>query len=311
MRVAVCVSGSLRQFKSCYENLVENLFSVDGYEYDFFLSSWDSKIRHHKVDFEDEGTFEEAINLYKPKKYNYEIYNNTKRNEIASFCGLTEHQRKYGGSKSLKRQFKNKKTGGWYAHNYVGQLYNIYKANELKKDYEKENGFKYDLSMRIRYDAWVTRGKLTKAICSNIKEKEVIVSEYLWQNKEPWKSGPDDKFAIGTSESMDVFSSMYTSFPTLLEQHMKEHKAFIITHPSIVRICQNNKIKLTKINIGVQAYYKYMLYNKKQEGQIEAKLKEDLKTLDSATDLKKQEITKWKEERRLIREQQGKGRKKK
>ena len=52
---------------------------------------------------------------------------------------------------------------------------------------------------------------------------------------------------------------------TRKQQHMKEHEAFITTHPSIVRICKNNKIKLTKINIGVQAYYKYMLYNKKQE----------------------------------------------
>tara|TARA_R110002167_G_scaffold53699_21_gene153704 strand:- start:1635 stop:2543 length:909 start_codon:yes stop_codon:yes gene_type:complete len=290
MRVAVCVSGSLRQFKSCYENLVEHLFSVNGCEYDFFLSSWDSKIRHHKVDFEDEGTFEEAISLYKPKKYNYEIYNNEKRNELANLSGLIEHQRKYGGGKSLKRQFKHKVTGGWYAHNYIGQLYNIYKANELKKDYEKENNFKYDLSIRIRYDAWVTRGGLTKTICDNIKEDEILVSEYLWQNKEPWTTGPDDKFAIGTSESMDMFSSMYTNFPKLLEQHMKEHEAFIITHPSIVRICENNKLKLTKVDVVVQVYYKLMGY--KFKGAKNPNLNEELKAIKSATKIAKDEIFK-------------------
>ena len=297
MKVAVCVSGSLRQFKSCYENLVEHLFSVDGCEYDFFLSSWDSQIRHHKVDFEDEGTFEEAINLYKPKKYNYEIYNDEKRRDIANFSGVTAHQENYYETKKgLGRQFRHKATGGWYAHNYIGQLYNIYKANELKKDYEKENNFKYDLSIRIRYDAWVTRGGLTKTICNNIKEKEILVSKHLWQKRYPWATGPDDKFAIGTSESMDMFSSMYTNFPKLLEQHIKEHKAFIITHPAIVRICENNKLKLTKVGVGVQVYYKVMGY--KAKCKVDPNLKEELKALRSATKIAKDEITETKIRRR-------------
>ena len=279
------------------------MFSVDGCEYDFFLSSWDSKIRHHKVDFEDEGTFEEAVSLYDPKKYNYEIYDDKKRKELANHSGLTAHRKKYSGNKYLGRLFKNKETGGWYAHNYVGQLYNIYKANELKKDHEKENNFKYDLSIRIRYDAWVTRGGLTKTICNNIKENEIVVSEHLWQ-RDPvniWRHGPDDKFAIGTSESMDIFSSMYTNFPKLLEQHMKEHKAFIITHPSIVRICENNKLKLTQINVGVQAYYKVVGYKSKGKNKSNPNLGKELKALKSATKIAKDKITETKIRRKKKR----------
>ena len=79
MKVAVCISGSLRQFKTCYPHLKEYFFGIEGVEYDFFLSTWDSKVAHEKVDFRDEGTFEEVLGLYKPKRYNYEAYDDKKR----------------------------------------------------------------------------------------------------------------------------------------------------------------------------------------------------------------------------------------
>jgi len=39
-----------------------------------------------------------------------------------------------------------------YAHNAMGMYYKIMKCNELKKLYESEMGFKYDVVIRARLD---------------------------------------------------------------------------------------------------------------------------------------------------------------
>ena len=51
--------------------------------------------------------------------------------------------------------------------------------------------------------------------------------------------------------------------------------------------------------MGVQAYYKVMGYKRKDK--LDPNLKDDLKAIASATKIKKQKITKQKEERRSRR----------
>ena len=257
MKIAVCMSGSLRQFKTCYPNLKDSLFGLEGIEYDFFLSSWDSKIRHQKVDFKDEGSFQEALDLYKPKKYNYEIYDKEKRKEIYELSGL---------SKVDMKQFRGSKM-----NNYIGQLYNIYQANKLKSEYEKEKGFKYDLSMRMRYDGWVFRGALTKEAIININEGEIAVTSLGWvtntnkNTNKPWRQGPDDKFAIGKSHEMDIYSSMFVNFEDILMLNIDKYQSFPLIHSCIGEICKRNNIKITQVELGVSVYYKIVGYDRNME----------------------------------------------
>lgn len=64
MKVAYCFSGQLRNFKSIYPNLKENILDPTGADVYAFLWEWDDSVPKR---FEDEGTIGEFVDLYKPK----------------------------------------------------------------------------------------------------------------------------------------------------------------------------------------------------------------------------------------------------
>ena len=262
MKVAVCVSGSLRQFKTCHPHLKEYFFGLEGVEYDFFLSTWDSKVPHEKVDFRDEGTFEELLDLYKPKKYNLEVYDDKKREELAELSGLNEYQKIRCADYTRQNNnlsYKDWVTGGTIAHNIVGMFYNIYQANKLKCEYEKEKGFKYDICMRLRFDGWVDNGNpITKKQLQDVKDGQIVVAKGRWNKAihQPWRFGPDDKFAMGKSHDMDCYSSVFKDFRQIIDFYATQYGYFPITHGCIVRTCQIYDIAVATIKMAVDVYYK-------------------------------------------------------
>ena len=81
------------------------------------------------------------MDLYKPKKDNLEVYDDKKRELIAELSGLNEYQKIRCSDYTRQNNnlsYKDWVTGGTIAHNIVGMFYNIYQANKLKCEYEKE-----------------------------------------------------------------------------------------------------------------------------------------------------------------------------
>ena len=104
MRIAVCISGSLRQFKSCYEPFKKNIIDANNADVDIFVSSWKSKIRHFKKQVNDEGSFDEMLKTYNPVAVNIEVYNDKKRESLYSDSRMAEFQReaqKFEKSRSM------------------------------------------------------------------------------------------------------------------------------------------------------------------------------------------------------------------
>ena len=283
MKIAICISGSLRQFVTCYANLQENILnSLDenGVEYDFFLSTWKDEYGYEKINFEDEETFEYALNLYKPKKYNYEIYSNEKRKKLAEESGLTKHQKKYKDQKT-SGSYKEAVTGGKYANNSVGQLYNIYKANEVKKEYEQENDFTYDYVIRYRFDNMIINLEKYPKIAffdfvKTIEKNHLYFPKTRWyyprmnhrmgyndvdhakkiENLQAVPSCPDDKFAIGHSKEMDTLSSIYPNLSKIIEVGMEEYGGYPSIHYMIKFMCDENKIQAVPSPYVFNIYYK-------------------------------------------------------
>ena len=281
------MSGALRQFVTCYANLQEailNSLDENGVEYDFFLSTWKNEYGYEKVSFEDEETFEYALNLYKPKKYNYEIYDIEKSRKLAKESGLAKHQKKYKNQKT-SGSYKEAVTGGKYANNQIGQLYNIYKANEIKKEYEQENNFVYDYVMRYRFDNVVTNhpqgAKAPKLQIAFFDFLKTIEKNHLYFAKNRWyfprmnhregyndvdhseeikklqvKPCPDDKFVIGHSKEMDILSSVYLNLPEMMEIGMEKYGVFPSIHYSWYVTCKKNKFQLCKCPYTINIYYK-------------------------------------------------------
>jgi hypothetical protein len=82
--------------------------------------------------------------------------------------------------------------------NAVNMFYKIYKCNQLKKEYEDENNFKYDFVIRARCDVKYNE----KLILKNDKNTLYVPfgNDY---------NGLNDQFSFGDSETMDKVSDLY------------------------------------------------------------------------------------------------------
>jgi hypothetical protein len=68
--------------------------------------------------------------------------------------------------------------------------YSIYKSNELKKQYEIENNFKYDYVIRLRMDV---QFEYELDIEDIVNTREDCIHLFDWHVQEPFKSrGYDD-----------------------------------------------------------------------------------------------------------------------
>lgn len=94
----------------------------------------------------------------------------------------------------------------------ISMFYKIYKANQLKTEYEKYNKFKYDVVIRIRPDLKLLSDiPIHKIFTNNVMyipylgPRYVNVFNLLSQN--PF--GVSDQFSFGSSEMMDKYSNIY------------------------------------------------------------------------------------------------------
>jgi hypothetical protein len=140
MKIAVCLSGQPRTWKKCYPRWME-LFGGQG-EIDFFFHFWDyntlprllETYNGGVVEIEDQllpdDEKEDIISTLNPKKYLFE----SRKNIDYWNCDIPV----------------SKKFGPWC----IEQFYSLYYVSMLKREYELENDFRYDLVIRMRSDLW-------------------------------------------------------------------------------------------------------------------------------------------------------------
>lgn len=192
MRIAWCFSGQIRTGIKCSKNILK---FIDNYEVDFFIHTWDveTNIANSSKIYIKKKKIDSFINIYYPKKYkisNYDEYQNT----------INE---------------SNINSGNIYPLFIFPMFQSIYESNELKKQFELENNFKYDYVIRARPDVVYPK--------FNSLDNEItyIKNRYLYSIKEIydiypinddiyvndfWNKLPhsmEDLFWISTSNIMD------------------------------------------------------------------------------------------------------------
>ena len=144
MKIAICICGQPRTWRKCFPNWVEKL--GQNVEIDYFFHMWDyntlpsllassysHKIEDEKISVCEQNEIIEALN---PKKYIFES-----RKDIDYWnCSLEPEQ----------------KIGGWC----IEQYYSLYHVSLLKKQYELENNFRYDVVIRLRADLFFLDEKI-------------------------------------------------------------------------------------------------------------------------------------------------------
>ena len=141
MRVALCISGQPRTWEKCYQNWIDNI--MPGVEKDIFFHLWDynslpsiintipgAPENYNKTISDDEKTA--IVNVLQPKKYKFDNKEIPSRSDDPSFIN----------------EFVQTPLGWWCRSQY----YSLWYAAQLKRQYELENNFEYDVVFRMRTD---------------------------------------------------------------------------------------------------------------------------------------------------------------
>lgn len=173
-KVAICVSGKLRNFRHTAEFL--RRYVIEPLNADVFLY-----VSSSSTPDEDDT---DIIKLYNPINYIIDnqviipnpVYSYNKRPEVSVFS-------------------------------IVNQFYKIYKCNELKKEHEYKTGVKYDIVIRLRTDCFFERS-FTEYELNNTKVGDIIMPTY-WHFKDVNSFALTDMFAISNSNIINKYSEIY------------------------------------------------------------------------------------------------------
>ena len=164
---------------TAYESLKEAY--MDKFQCDFFIHSW------YAPDKFDANIYSGYINTFKPVKF------------------LLEKQIIFDSS--TQKDMWNR-----LLQDTLSQFYSMGTANVLKSNFEEENGFKYDLVMRMRPDL-----KLIRPI-DPLEIKPKHIGLYKWTELPFGPLGLSDVFAMGPSDLMDTYADFYPKIRYYLDE---------------------------------------------------------------------------------------------
>ena len=275
MRIAVCFSGSLRQFKSCYEPFKKNILDSSNCDIDIFVSTWKSEIRHFKKQVNDEGDVHGMMEMYDPVAVNIEVYNNNKRRQLyeESKMGIFQNKmQKHHNCISGHRKDKCRFCGSNNIHNQIGQLYNIWKANEIKKEFEHECNFKYDLVIRTRFDNYFF-DSLDDSRAERVSDGSIWIP-HGFDDLPEYGRGVNDQFAIGTSEAIDVYSDMYPNMYDYCMEYGLSKEGYGIPHRTILIAAKKKNVQVKRFWLKYALMKKLNLYKQRSKGMTEEQYKD-------------------------------------
>ena len=139
MKIAICLSGQPRTWEKCYPQWMD-IFKDQG-EIDFFFHFWDYNTlpsilrtvnghRELKDELLTENEQQHIIETLAPKKFLFEG-----RKPIVYWNSTLPDDKQFGG---------------WTKE----QFYSLYYVSHLKRSYEVEHNFQYDVVIRMRADLW-------------------------------------------------------------------------------------------------------------------------------------------------------------
>ena len=208
MKVALCFSGEARNFRSAIHS--QHLHIIKKYNCDIFMHTWMYDGLYTKNsrncpwspnfdinEFNEHHTDEHLIGkelfaLYNPKKIKIDYPD---RHFFMSLAPA-DKQNLYG---------------------VFMMYYSIYHANELKKQYEAERGFVYDMVIRCRFALAFSQCDLITDNPSNkiyLPPNENTNVSFTPEMKERLRVQgpsfmPNDQFANGTSVAIDYYSRLF------------------------------------------------------------------------------------------------------
>jgi hypothetical protein len=205
MRVAYCLSGLARDNEETFEYTKAGI--LDKWDVDVFASVWNED---YTGVFESQH--EKLIELYQPKLFNIDVHIDL----VKPF--MDEYPRKDRWRNFDKTYPEAKKyRSSWGRTNVLNMYYQIFRCNMLRKRYEQEKGFKYDVVIRARADGgWAINHEL-------LRDDNTV---YLHNLKDTY---PSDWFAYGEGRVMDVYADTWSNIQKAA-LYMEDYEVHEKTH---------------------------------------------------------------------------------
>ena len=189
MKLAILLHGHMRSYEktfSSYKKMLRKL-KKQFERCDVFLHTWDTKEPNTKTwhpippDINDVITEDTVQNMYTPTKMLLESQIIEKPNK--TLFGICYEGLKYSA-------------------------YSAYAANNLKKDFEKENNFVYDVVIKIRPDV---------EFYTDFFLEELQENDCIWTCQQFTKRSAIDVVVFSNSESMNKVCDYYEKFDDLMK----------------------------------------------------------------------------------------------
>lgn len=267
MKIALCLSGYLRTFKDCYPSILENV--IQDNDCDIFIHTYD-KVGVSKGWKKPEtgelyteptinGPYAEGYREFRPKcTEDIDI----QFLETIPYIKTIVTERLEDIHHLFIKNFTNKGVSIFSNINEIANvIYKIYKCNELKKEYEKEHNFKYDLVIRTRGDQ-----VFTKRISYDFPKNKILMNSYHVGDEDfvnHVKGGGEelclsDRFAAGSSENIDYLSDLYL----YIEEYFSKNQITFSPIEQLLRIHLENKIETEKRNLAFYVKHTTPRYKK-------------------------------------------------
>lgn len=198
-RVAICLSGLSRNYR---QNLrfAQNFLADSGA--DVFFHFWESPDQ----DF--------IVRSLEPKGYEF---------ENAKEFATSSHALDLSGPRRREKFVPPQRDDA-----SVAMFYSIWRANELKRDYERKHGFRYDIVVRLQMNFFAL-DNLTDII-DRIRAQQRGFDHTLYLPDMAHSSGINDHMAIGSSETMDAFAMAYSEIEAFTAKDYFNPEYFLLRY---------------------------------------------------------------------------------
>ena len=244
MRVAFCLSGQLRTWKKCYtswnllfhkfkeqmyinDSLQYPTFTDEPFEVDYFIHTWDFNTPPHfkwDVNFEEPDPIKRG-ELLEPFK---NTYTKIEKSEIEEVLGILKPKKAlvedWNVSKNCEKIMDDIATEQTYSKipikghiSWAGsQLHGIMKCAHLKRQYEIENKFEYDVCIRSRFDLeFDDNNRMIFARDFEKPKPKTLYSVHSFNTEYFPHDAVGDIFFYSDSETYDLMASLYNWLPQL------------------------------------------------------------------------------------------------
>ena len=189
MRVALLLSGAVRNFEDTYHSIKYHLLDKFNNNIDVFIYGVENIDGSEK----NKSLLEK---MYNPKKI---VVNTT------SFYDSIDE--------SLLNSSLSNPPSPKFWNNSIRALFNVKMVNDLKIDFENENNFEYDVIIRSRFDLFWVRSVSNSEIEKAINDEIIIPYDWAFRNNHP-SGGPNsfgfsDFYCICNSKNMNIYSSIF------------------------------------------------------------------------------------------------------